>query len=156
MIQKQDASLTSHLSDGAISDVRSCIKHSKHERTWLPSQKTLTNCRDHINEGAIKYCGPTLSQTGNMMQLDLNTVLTTLIRSADMWERGRTSEQIENGNFPIDIKVCTSVDGGAWIAHRGFILLVLCISDYEMLLKLGKLIVFIILVLYWYLFKHNI
>ena len=86
----------------------------------------------------------------------LNTVLTTLIKSADMWERGRTSEQIENGNFPIEIKVCTSVDGGAWIAHRGFILVVLCISDYEMLLKLGKLIVFIILVLYWYLFKHNI
>ena len=86
----------------------------------------------------------------------LNTVLTTLIKSADMWERGRTSKQIENGNFPIEIKVCTSVDGGAWIAHRGFILLVLCISDYEMLLKLGKLIVFIILVLYWYLFKHNI
>ena len=51
--------------------------------------------------------------------------------------RGRTEDEILKGNYPEAINISASADGGKLQEHSGFILALLCLTDYEMLVNLG-------------------
>ena len=133
----QDKSQTSNISDGTMTALRSTVVTKLHERTVFPSASALVNFRRQMFEGGKYLCAPILSGS-KMFRLDLQTVLEQLIKAGEVVDRGRTLTELENGQNPIPIRLGASADGGKLVEHQGFILMVLRITDREMLQNLGS------------------
>lgn len=87
--------------------------------------------------GGEHLCGPTLSGS-KMFSLDLNLVLEQLIIAGGVRNRGKTMAQLGNGERPVPITLGASADGGKLVEHQGFILMVLRITEHEILTNLGN------------------
>lgn len=134
----QDQSQTSNIGDGTLTALRSTVVLGKYQHGPIPSAGALVSFREQMYEGGIFFCGPTLVGS-KMFRLDLDLVLQQLIHSSNLSDRGKTRDEMSRGVQPTPINFGASADGGKLIEHQGFILMVLRVTDREMLTNLGML-----------------